>query len=275
MAFASNSPGIRECLICISHSWGGLEQVVATDAIEHFTRGIDTRVICLNGTPIQEQLEKTSKVPLVKLDFRPRDHFDFKLKKIIEEQIAQGSNVFHVHQPSLLGSVVPWLWNKKSVALFASRHIMNAHSKRGLYHRVLYSRVDGVLAMSESLRANILATHSLPEEKVEVVNLGLDFQRFHPDRVDAKRQRAEWGADDEHTLIGLVGRIDPAKGQSTFIKAAAGLTTAVAKEKVRFVMVGEETLGRTGEYLDELRQLVAQFRLEDRIVFAGYKENIP
>src|SRR6185312_1683974 len=51
--------------------------------------------------------------------------------------------------------------------------------------------------------------------------------------------------------------------------------TPGVKEKLKFVIVGEQTLGSTGNHLDELREMVAQFRLEDHVVFAGYQENIP
>jgi glycosyltransferase involved in cell wall biosynthesis len=77
-------------------------------------------------------------------------------------------------------------------------------------------------------------------------------------------------------VIGLVGRIDPAKGQATFIKAAAGLLkTRKSGDKLKFVMVGEETLGSSAKHLEELRAMVRQFHLEDFVVFAGYQENIP
>ena len=77
-------------------------------------------------------------------------------------------------------------------------------------------------------------------------------------------------------MIGLVGRIDPAKGQDIFIKAAAGLSVSQRSgKKLKFVIVGEGTLGSTGEYLEILQGLVKQFRLENEVVFAGYQENIP
>jgi glycosyltransferase involved in cell wall biosynthesis len=121
-----------------------------------------------------------------------------------------------------------------------------------------------------------MATHPLRERQVKVVNLGLDFDKFDSEHMDEKRQRAQWGADDDTVVIGLVGRIDPAKGQETFIKAAAGLLgNAKPGEKLKFVMVGEETLGRASNHLGELKHIVSQFHLEEHVVFAGYQENIP
>ena len=263
-------------VVCLSHSWGGLEQVAAQDAVDVGALGFPVRVLCLEGSPIHENLAHRKEVKVLPLEFRPRDYFDFKLRAELERLIEEGVSVIHTHQTSLLGSITPWLWRRPNVAVIASRHIMNSHNKRNLFHRMIYSRVDALVVMSQTLRENMIRTHPLRERKVRVVNLGLDFERFNPDKVDAKRQRAAWGADDDTVVIGLVGRIDPAKGQDVFIKAAAGLLKSLrAGEKLRFVVVGEETLGRASTHLEELKKMVAQFHLDDYVVFAGYQENIP
>src|SRR6185437_15995419 len=127
-----------------------------------------------------------------------------------------------------------------------------------------------------TLRKNVIETHAVREKDLKVVNLGLDFDRFDPEKVNPEAQRAQWNADDETIVIGLVGRIDPAKGQATFIKAAAGLMKNLrAGERLKFVIVGEETLGAAGTFLEELKQMVRQFHLDEHVVFAGYQENIP
>ncbi|MGE0617113.1 MAG: glycosyltransferase family 4 protein, partial [Bacteriovoracia bacterium] len=144
-------------------------------------------------------------------------------------------------------------------------------------HSLIYRRVDCLVVMSQVLRDNVLQTHRLRERQVKVIHLGIDLDAFDPEKIDASAQRAEWGADDGTVVIGLVGRIDPAKGQETFIKAAAGLLKNPGKHKgkFKFVIVGEETLGSELEYTQELQKIVEQFRIQDHVVFAGYKENIP
>ena len=267
---------VNELVVCLSHSWGGLEQVAAADAIDRGALGLPVQVMCLEGTPIHESLAHRKEVSVIPLNFRPRDYFDFKLKSELLHLFGQGVNLIHTHQTSILGSITPWLWSRPQIAAFASRHIMNNHNKRNFFHRAIYSRLDGLLVMSQTLRQNVIDTHPLRERMVKVVNLGLNFEVFDPNRVDPSRQRAAWGADSETIVIGLVGRIDPAKGQSTFIKAAAGLIKALGPgRKLKFVMVGEETLGRASNHLEELKAMVAQFRIEDSVLFAGYQENIP
>lgn len=267
---------MSQLVVCLSHSWGGLEQVAANDAHDIASLGLKIQVLCLEGSPLHENLAVRQKVEAIPLNFQPRNHFDLGMRQELDRLIRGGVNLIHVHQPSLLGTVAPWLYPHKTVALLATRHIMNDHSKKDFYHRAIYRRVDALLVISQTVRRNVLETHAISERHVKVVNLGLDFERFDPDKVDPDNQRRSWGADVDTVVVGMVGRIDPAKGQGTFIKAAAGLVKSLRSgEKIRFIIVGEETLGGENSHLDELKAMVAQFRLEDYVVFAGYQENIP
>lgn len=269
-------PRLNELVVCLSHSWGGLEQVAANDAIDVGGLGLKVRVMVLEGSPIHENLAHRKEVELVPLDFRPRNYFDLRLKAEISRLLSQGVNLIHSHQASILGSLVPWLWRRPEIAMVCTRHIMSNHNKKNFFHRAIYRRLDALMVISQSVRANVMDTHPIRERYIRVVNLGLDFNRFDPEKVSSAGQRALWGADEETIVIGLVGRIDPAKGQATFIKAAAGLLKSLrAGEKLKFVIVGEQTLGAAGSHLDELKEMVRQFHLEEQVVFAGYQENIP
>jgi L-malate glycosyltransferase len=263
-------------IICLSRSWGGLEQVAAADSLELGQLGLKTRVLLLEGTPIHEHLSKKKDIDIFPLNFKPRDFLDFRLKKELERQIADGVNVIHTHQTTLLGSIIPWIWGKRNIGLFATRHIMSNHNKRNIYHRLLYKRIDKLLVLSDSIKKNVLDTHPFKPSRIQVVKPGLDFERFDPARIDSKKLRSQWGADDNTIVVGVVGRLDPAKGQGTFIRAIAGLQKTLKPDtKVKFVIVGEETLGSTINHLKELKDMVKQFHIEDQMVFTGYLENIP
>ena len=156
---------------------------------------------------------------------------------------------------------------------------MNDHNKKNFYHRMIYSRVDALIVMSQTLKKNVLDTHPITPAHVRTVNLGLDFERFDPEKIDPMTKRGQWGARKDAILIGLVGRIDPAKGQETFIKAAASLVSKGVDRKwakhLKFILVGEETIGSDAQYLEELKAMVQKFNLSEKVVFAGFDEDIP
>ncbi|MCM2322263.1 MAG: glycosyltransferase family 4 protein [Oligoflexia bacterium] len=268
--------GLDGLVVCFSLSWGGLEQVAANDALDAAGLGLKMRVLCMAGSPIHQYLSGRPELEVIPVDYRPRNYFDLRLRKELERLIGAGVNLIHTHQTSLLGSIVPWVWTRGQVAVLASRHIMNNHDKRNFFHGAIYGRLDALLAMSEALRRNILETHRIHERQVKLVRLGLDFDRFDPAKVDRVARRAQWGADPDTVVIGLVGRIDPAKGQAAFLRAAAGLLMGTQPgEKLKFVLVGDETRGSGGGYLAELKQMVSQFRIEEHVVFTGFEENVP
>lgn len=263
------------------------------DALDFSSLGLKGKFLCIQDSPVHAHLKlqlhlssvskegssdgpSPSSLELLPIQFKTRNYFDLNLRQIIQRCIAQGTNVIHAHQPSLLPSLVPWVYSYPRVALFATRHILSNHSKKDFLHRLLYNRVDSLLVMSDALRRNVLQTHPIRERKIRVVNLGLDFKVFDSEGVHAEKQRAQWGAVENTIIIGMVGRIDPAKGQDIFLKAAAGLSKSLKPGmKLKFVVVGEETLGRSSQYLAQLKEMVLQFRLENDVVFAGYQDNIP
>jgi glycosyltransferase involved in cell wall biosynthesis len=276
-------PNMYALVVCLSNAWGGLEQVASQDAINLASLGLHVRVLCIEGSPTHTKLAGHPELRTITMDHEPRKYCDFTIRSILLAQIADGVNLIHVHQTSLLGSIVPWIWNMPRVALFASRHIMNNHDKRDFLHRMIYSRVDKLIVMSHALRRNVMQTHAIRERQVKVVSLGLDFEAFDSAQVDTVAQRRSWGADDDTVVVGVVGRIDPAKGQATFIRAAAGLSKNAGKrsseglpeQKIKYVIVGEETRGSDGSYSAELKEMVRQFGLEETVIFTGFQKNIP
>jgi len=270
------SDRFKGVLICLSYSWGGLEQVAAQDAVDLAELGLKFKFICLKDSPIYERLKEHTSIELYPLDFRPKNYFDFKFKKVLTGLAEEGFNLVHTVQTTLLGSIVPWLWSNPKIVLLASRHIMSNHYKKNPLHRTIYRRLDGLIIMSNALKENVLETHPLKERQVELIRLGLDFNKFDPKKVDSKSQRQAWGIEPKQIVIGIVGRIDPAKGQATFIKAAAGLLKDDALvKKLKFMIVGEETRGSDTGYMDELKTMVQQFRIEENFIFSGHQDNIP
>jgi len=264
------------CIICFSDSWGGVEQIVVNDAIDLSELGLKVNVLCLDGSPIHENLRNKDRVELSLIDFKPSTFIDLKLKRVIDEQVKKGINVFYTHQTSLMGTLVPSFFNRPSCVLLACKHFMSRRNNKTPFTALLYKRLDSLVVINQILRKNVLETLPVNHRKVKVIHLGLDFNRFDPDQVDPTVQRAKWDADEDTVVIGMVGRIDPAKGQEAFIKAAAGLTKRPRKgEKLKFVIVGEQTLGTTGDYLEELKKMVSQFQLDGHVIFDGYQDNIP
>jgi glycosyltransferase involved in cell wall biosynthesis len=77
---------------------------------------------------------------------------------------------------------------------------------------------------------------------------------------------------EDNPTVGIVGRLQPWKGQEVLLRAAARL--AEARVDLRFMVVGGAILGWEGSYPDDLRRLAADLGISDRVHFAGHQADV-
>ena len=260
-------------VLVISNAWGGLEQTSLNDVRLLVQNGLRVTMLIREGSPIDHVIKDES--PQIRVLYAPakvRNYFDAELFRKIRYLIdKEGVNLVHSHQTSILGSVVPPLLRRPHVALVVSRHILNSHNKRDPVHALIYRRVDYVLVLSRMMRRNLATTFPIAEKKLRIVNLAIDLDRFNPNLIDRTEARSRLGRSKDDFLVGIVGRLDPMKGQDLLVKAVARLKKSIPN--IFGVMVGSETPGLNGSYLAELETSIRQLHLEDSIqIFPSTKE---
>lgn len=111
-------------------------------------------------------------------------------------------------------------------------------------------------------------THGFPRKKMIVIPNGIDTKTFHPDKSAGKSLREIWGVAEDELLIGVVGRIDPMKGHSTFLEAAAMIKQQYSR--VRFVCVG------SGEvmYEESMQRQSTELGLDNVLIWAGRQSDM-
>jgi glycosyltransferase involved in cell wall biosynthesis len=134
--------------------------------------------------------------------------------------------------------------------------------------RALSSRTDLGIAVSESTKEFMVHRRFIPREKIRVVFSGAPLDVFKPVPADRVREeRARLGLRPDEKVVGTVGRLDAQKGITYFLKAAAEVLSR--KEDVRFLIAGD------GHLLDEHRHEARALGIADRIVFAGFCDDVP
>ncbi|MCW3010560.1 MAG: glycosyl transferase group 1 [Solirubrobacterales bacterium] len=120
-----------------------------------------------------------------------------------------------------------------------------------------------VIANSEFVAAGLRARTRVT---VAVVHPGVAVERFAA--ADGAQARAMLGVADGGLVVGIVGRLQPWKGQDLFLRAAARI--AARHPEVRVVVVGGAEMGwETGDYPGELRALCNQLGIGERVTFTG------
>lgn len=134
---------------------------------------------------------------------------------------------------------------------------------------LLRRRIDHLILASGSVLERyrpFLERGDLSPDRISVVHSSYREDRFHPG-VDGTEIRKELGAEKGDLLVGVVGRLVPDKGGIYFLKAVS--TLAPQFPSARFLFVG------TGTEEERLRHETAALRLEDRIRFLGFRDDIP
>jgi glycosyltransferase involved in cell wall biosynthesis len=142
--------------------------------------------------------------------------------------------------------------------------------QRAVFHLEtwLASFPDLIICNSVAARADVLARRFPPDRTIVIPN-GIDTQRFRSDAQQRAEVRSQWQIEPHQFLIGMLARLDPMKGHSTFF-AAARLVMARFPE-ARFVVIGDGP----DSYRRELRALAVEDGLSDRLVWAGSRNDVP
>ncbi len=269
------SAHVHVLVILLSESWGGLEQTALADTRRLVKNGLKVSFLVKEDSPIDHVLKQES--PHIRRIYSPRkvrNWIDFRFMRQIRDLVdIENVNLIHVHQTGLLGSVVPALLGRAHVALAVSRHILNNHNKRDPLHALIYRRVDFLLVLSQTMRNNVVATFPVREKRVRTVNLGINLQRFNPHLVDRNTMRDEWGVAKDAFLVGVVGRLDPAKGQDVLVKALPRVAHDIPE--VMGVLVGDETPGLEGAYREQIEESIRQLHLEGRMLICHATDDVP
>jgi glycosyltransferase involved in cell wall biosynthesis len=132
--------------------------------------------------------------------------------------------------------------------------------------RFLARGTDGLVTVSESVKADLVAMRIAPAERIRVVRLGLELAPF-TGALPRGVLRADAGFPAEAPLVGMVGRLVPVKDVSTFLRAAR--LVHAARPDARFSLVGD------GPDRAALEAEVASLGLTGAVRFHGWRRDLP
>ena len=135
----------------------------------------------------------------------------------------------------------------------------------------LSRKAGKIICTSQEVKAHLvkLAGNDL-EDKINIVYNGADLNRFNPS-LKGESVKKELLLQDKH-IISLIGRLEPWKGQKVFIRAAQIIFEK--REDLRFLVVGGPLFGRE-KYEKECHILVKELALEGKVLFLGFRDDIP
>ena len=122
-------------------------------------------------------------------------------------------------------------------------------------NRLLHARAtDAVVATNSVTGRYFHQALGVPQDKLWVIYGGVDRNVFHFDPAGRERIRREFGFDETHRVVGLLGRFDWVKGQRETIEAVARLRREHGMEHVRLLLVGHDAVIRRAEVEQWIRE---------------------
>jgi glycosyltransferase involved in cell wall biosynthesis len=178
-----------------------------------------------------------------------------------------GGAVIHVHAPFVYGAARPFF------SAGRVRTVLHVHLDFTTEQLswALRSPPDTIIVCAEFMRGAVDA--ALPpaaQTRVSVIRNAIDLRQFETaDRAAGKR---ELGVPVDVPLLMVVANLAPHKGQATAIRAVAALRDR--GHEVRLWLVGAERSDGQG-HLAQLQQLARELRTDDRVTFAGFRNDVP
>ena len=124
---------------------------------------------------------------------------------------------------------------------------------------------DALVAVSESVKQDLVGLGVAPSDRIRVVPLGLDLAHLDGD-LPRGMLRREAGIEDDAPLVGMVGRLVPIKDVPTFLAAAC--LVRERRPEARFALVGD------GEERANLEAECRRRGLEGSLTFFGWRSDL-
>lgn len=140
------------------------------------------------------------------------------------------------------------------------------------YSKVM-TRGDRVICVSSAIKKYIQDNYNTPDEKIRIVHRGLDPEAFSPEKIDntfIEDFTKQFGLAGKF-VVASVGRISPLKNYESFIRAIQLCSEKIPD--IKGLVVGGARDDKKG-YFEELKALVGELGMADRILFAGPQQSM-
>ena len=261
---------LRLLQMCSSRAWGGMEMHVVHLSSALRQRGHDVTIACYPHSPLHVATQKRDlpcKTMALDAYVRP-----FQVLRLIRYLRKNAFDILHCHYSKDLWSLVPAAEGAGVGRVLLSKGIGPGSRKQDVLHTWLYKRVKRVIAKSEYLRRRVIEAYPIVSENVVTIPNGVDVTCFDPTRYNGGEIRKGFSINSGAFLVGVIGRISPAKGHEEFLQAAFRIRRALPE--TRFLIVGSSSDGERW-YAQEVRKRAHDLDLDDVVLFANFREDIP
>jgi glycosyltransferase involved in cell wall biosynthesis len=247
---------------------GGAETQATRLAVELVARGVDAQVATFyEGGPLRRRLQEGG-VPV------------HTLRRSSAHGLESVGDLVRLLRTSRFDVCHSFLWSAnwrcrlaariaRTPAVIASIRSVESCMPRAriLAEQVLIGWTDAVIVNAAAIRAHLVRDVGLPPDRIAIVPNGAREDLFDMD-LESRAARALLGLPEDRALVTIVGSFEPEKNQQDFLHLASRLLAAGARCAFALVGDGPERAG--------LHRVARELGLpEDRVIWAGFREDVP
>ena len=261
------TPPLRVLHLNTEKGWRGGEQQALYLASGLAARGVET--LCV-GQPTQPYVERCAASGLAVEAIRTHGEADpvgiARLRSLFRKWRPQIVHLHTSHAHSLGVVAAKTALTKPRIRTVVSRRVDFSIYRNMLRLSYLKYRfgVDRYIAISEGVRAQMVKD-GIPPARIAIVHSGIDLSRF--DGVTPHDYAAEFGLPKGAPVILDVAAFGWHKAQEVLVRAAPQILARYPE--ARIFLVGE------GECMAKVRAEAASAGVADRIVFTGFRGDVP
>jgi glycosyltransferase involved in cell wall biosynthesis len=240
--------------------WSGGAERVYLCAKGFKQKGHNVVVICLPTS----RLNLLLKNEVIIYNIHPVSDLDiFAAIKIVYVLLKHKIGVIDVHSPKFywLGVFISKILNKK---VFITRNV--EYRKKGIkkiINRFLYNFCNGVIAVSEKIKKDLMEDFKLKEGKIKVI---YDAVNINP---QVKNIRNNYNIPQDAIVFSIIGRIEENKGQHIAVEVVKKLLDK--GYNTYLFVVGQ---AESQSYYKNLVDYVKKNQLVEKVIFTGFVSNI-
>jgi glycosyltransferase involved in cell wall biosynthesis len=233
-------------------TWRGGERQTLLTALEQRRQGVDARLACRRGSPL-EGAAQAEGLPVLALST------SVPAVLLTLARAARSFDVLHCHtgRAHSLGLLATLPGRKPMVV---SRRT-DFPPPRSWFNRWKYGRAEQVVCVCQQV-AKVLRAWGLPPAKISVIYEAVPGHAYLPREECRKQLRQRGGVPADKKIVGNIAALVPDKDQATLLRAAQAVTAQ--RPDAVFVLVGD------GELKGQLTRLRDQLGLASKVYFTGF-----
>jgi len=195
------------------------------------------------------------------------------LSQIIKKHDIDVVNAHH-YMPYFYSFIGSKIFNKRKLiyvehSVHEVKAILTSHHRR--IFRELLRHTDTVVGISNEIGATFHNSYPKYKDKFQVIINGVDVDRFNV-CIDRDKLRSHWGISPNHFVVGTVANFRKVKNHVCLIRAIRRVNES--NPNIRIMLVGQAFPGDQESSERELVDLINDCGLEEKVIMAGYQNNI-